>query len=223
MRSLQELRDVAEPAWPALEEAMAKAATPTEILPLDAATGEQALLRLQVTAGSALGALALHCGGVLVDHGWLRLLGGGSPPLGLVSANGLDEGPPSAPPPELLVGVDVLGGRYSINGGSLPGDLGEVLYFAPDTLGWEPLGMGHGAFVGWCLSDSFGTFNESLRWDAWEGEVAPLPFGMGLSVYPFPFTAEGRDLGAASRRPAPIVELLELWPSLAAQIGPADG
>mgnify|MGYP006138941707 CR=1 FL=1 len=43
---------------------------------------EQALLgvlhRLQVTRRSTLGGLAADTGGLLVDHGWLRHLGGGS-------------------------------------------------------------------------------------------------------------------------------------------------
>ena len=34
------------------------------------------LSRLQVTARSMMGALALSSGGMLVDHGWVRLLGG---------------------------------------------------------------------------------------------------------------------------------------------------
>jgi len=67
MRSLDELRDVADPAWPAIRAAIAAAPSPVTVLPVDEATAEQTLVALQVTARSALGALALHTGGLLVD------------------------------------------------------------------------------------------------------------------------------------------------------------
>lgn len=64
-----------------------------------------------------MGALALPTGGLLVDTGWLRVLGGSGGDRGLPSppqANDLpgDEQPPAAP----LVGYDVLGGRFEVNG-----------------------------------------------------------------------------------------------------------
>ena len=76
-----------------------------------------------------LGALALNSGGMLGDHGWVRLLGGGSgrlPDLATVSGPGPQAA--SAPPLSLTVGFDVLGGRFAVNGGGLPGQPGEVCY-----------------------------------------------------------------------------------------------
>jgi hypothetical protein len=61
------------------------------ILPVAADAGRDCLYRLQVSTRSRLGALALHTGGLVVDDGWLRVLGGGDgaglPPL--AQANGL--------------------------------------------------------------------------------------------------------------------------------------
>jgi Protein of unknown function DUF2625 len=55
----------------------------------------------------------------------VRLLGGGSGRLpDLVTASGL--GPPTASTPPLTVGFDMLGGRFAVNSGGLPGQLGEV-------------------------------------------------------------------------------------------------
>jgi hypothetical protein len=51
------------------------------VLKVDRAAGERALVGLQVTSQSPLGAIALETGGLLVDHGWIRVLGGGSPRL----------------------------------------------------------------------------------------------------------------------------------------------
>ena len=42
----------------------------------------------------------------------------------------------------------------------------------------------------------------------------------GLSIWPPPFTREGQDIGAASRRPVPITELLAFYDDAARQLGP---
>lgn len=84
--------------------------------------------------------------------------------------------------------------------------------------------MGHLDFVMWSFSDGLERFNQPLRWNGWEQEVAVLDLDQGISVYPFPFTAEGQDLAKVSRRPAPIAELLLIWEHLADQVkGAPDG
>lgn len=217
MRAIEELRDVSDPAWPVIEEAIAEADEPVEVVPGDRVAGEETLLLLQVTARSFLGALALHTGGVLVDHGWLRILGGGQGPLNLCTANGVDR-PPEEPPGQILVAFDVLGGKFAINGGALPGSPGEVSYFAPDDLAWLPLEMKFSEFVLWSLTDRLAMFYEHLRWPAWEAEIASLALDQGLSLVPPPFTTEGSDLSKVSRRPIPIVELMSYWEDAAQQL-----
>lgn len=64
----------------------------------------------------------LSSGGLLVDHGWFRVLGGGCTQLPDLAA-GNDLGPPAAgaePPPLLTAAFDVPGGRFAVNGGGLP-------------------------------------------------------------------------------------------------------
>ena len=65
----------ADPAWPQLEKELL-ANPEITVLPIVPAAGRESLHRLQVTTRSRMGALALHTGGLLVDHGWLRVLGG---------------------------------------------------------------------------------------------------------------------------------------------------
>ncbi len=223
LRSLEELVDVEDPAWPILEAAIAGAAYPVVVVPAEPERCVTTLLRLQVTVRSPLGALAFNTGGLLIDHGWLRVLGGGEPPLNLALANGLDV-TPEAPPARLLVAFDVLGGRYEVNGGALPADPGEVCYFAPDSLQWERMGFGHADFVLWSLSDRLALFNEHLRWPGWETEVAALSLADGISLYPPPFTTDGEDISQVSRRPVPIAELLTYWEDAGQQLADvADG
>lgn len=186
------------------------------VLPVDRAAGELCLYCLQVSARSTLGALALNTGGITVGHGWLRVLGGGG--LGLpdiAAVNGL-EGTPTPPPPLLLVAFDVLGGRFAINGGGLPGDAGEISYWGPDALLWRPIGFGHTDFVYWSTTDGLDAFYADLRWAGWEQEVAAAALDEGISVYPPLCTAESRPIGATSRRRVPWTELSGFLDELAA-------
>jgi hypothetical protein len=76
-RTLQELLNVDEPAWPLVQSWLREAINPLEALPpSDPARGE-ALVATQVTTRSPMGAVIYETGGLLVDHGWLRLLGSG--------------------------------------------------------------------------------------------------------------------------------------------------
>jgi AcrR family transcriptional regulator len=60
--------------------------------------------------------------------------------------------------------------------------------------------------------------NGRLRWPGLEREVDCLGPGEGVALYPPPFTGQGRDLGAASRRPVPVGELLALHDDIAKQL-----
>ena len=118
-RDLEVLIERHDPAWPRIQEWIAEAPHPIEILPAERPRGEQTLLRLQVTSRSVLGALALESGGILVDRGWLRLLGAGSERLNgsLLTWNGLGEtGVEPLLPNAMLVAHDAVGGFFAING-----------------------------------------------------------------------------------------------------------
>lgn len=220
VRSAEELAGVANPAWPGILQLIGQARVPVAVLPASPGAGLDVLFRLQVTARSTLGGLALDCGGLLVDHGWVRVLGGGTSHLpDLATASGLGRpGPLSAPPPKLTVAFDVLGGRFAVNGGDLPGRPVEVCYWAPDTLAWTPTGAGHSHLVQMLLADGMAAFYQDLRWPGWQAEVAAVAEDHGIAVYPFLFTAEGRDLARASRRPVLFTELLAMHAEMEHQV-----
>jgi hypothetical protein len=196
-------------AWPIIAGQIGASGGRSVALPAPHDAGS-CLVALQVTTRSVLGALALHCGGVLVDHGWVRLYGAGHG--GLPSLATVNDLTPSTTisPLLLLVGEDVLGGKYAINGGALPGPLGDVHLWAPDTLAWESLGAGHGDFVRWIIHNGAGALYESLRWPGWETEVAGVALDHSLMLYPPPCTVEGSDTSRAVRRAVPRREL-DYW------------
>lgn len=225
MRTVDDLVNVPDPAWPKLRRELTKARVPIEVLPVDPDSGRECLRRLQVTARSGMGALALNTGGLWVEDGWLRVLGGGAPQRQLPSlaqSNRLT-GQPSAPPPSMAVGYDVLGGRFEVNGPDprtlgRPGDPGEVCYFAPDSLEWEALGFGHGAWLSWIAAGQIAGFYKGLRWPTWRAETLPLTGTQGLAVYPFLWSAEAKaDLAATSRQAVPIDELFRMNEEFAAK------
>ncbi|MEU4342391.1 DUF2625 family protein [Nocardia sp. NPDC023852] len=212
MRTFAELTDVDDPAWPYIREEFADAPVAIEILPVHSLDGARCLQALQVTTRSALGALAFNTGGILVDHGWLRVLGGGNAARWMVSLADLND-LSAGHPPALLVGVDAIGGRFEVNGADpdalgRPGEPGDICYFAPDSLEWEPHVEGYGAWLSWIAAGGSTSFYEGLRWQGWEDETRHLRLDQGISIYPPLNTREAQENPAAtSRRPVPLSEL----------------
>lgn len=226
-RPAHDLADVDDPAWPDVLAAVRASAVPVRVLDVTPEDGLRTLHRLQVTARSVLGALALRCGGLVLDHGWLRVLGGGGDGLvSLADANGIGEPPAGdAPPPHLVVALDAVGGVFAVDGGGLGVKPGGVCYRGPDTLRWQGLGAGHAAFVHAALDGALGDdVAGALRWEGWRAEVEVLPLDQGLHLWPPPFSAQGADVGSVSRRPVPYGELASCYADLADQVaGLPDG
>src|SRR5580765_5872442 len=80
-RTLTELLDTREPAWPSVDRWIQAAENEVEVLPPDDRMRGTELEEAQVTTRSPMGAVVYETGELLVDHGWLRLLGSGHPRL----------------------------------------------------------------------------------------------------------------------------------------------
>jgi hypothetical protein len=160
---------------------------------LEPLRGEATLAALQVDAASTLGSIARETGGILVDEGWLRLLGGGSERLPSLAewAGLLDE--PLVEPVDrgLCVAADAVGGFFV-----LLAQTNRVHSFLPDTLEWQDTGLGYSEFVHWTLSGDLDAFYGELR-----GRDRPaLAADEALSIHEAPGTTR------------PIVELWALYP-----------
>jgi len=210
VRPLEELLSD-ESAWLLIQTWLGEAPRDVLVLPAERAEGEAVLLRLQVTSHSALGAVALETGGILVDRGWLRLLGSGSPRMRstLASWNTIGDRPEIRPLEHaLVVGHDCMGGFFALNGGQFDGEQGHVFYFAPDTLRWESLERGYADFLHWTLTGDLDGFYAELRWPGWEEELAGASGDVGFALYPPLFTKEGQPPSGARRT---LVPMSELW------------
>ena len=178
-------------AWTLVQRWIGSASNGVTVLPADADAAPATLEALGVTDRSVLGALAANTGGLLIDRGWLCVLGG----TRLLEwrdrqADGL------------IVGHDVVAGFYAVDKQE-----GEVRYLGPDTLEWLGTEMGHSEWVHWTLAGDLESFYASLRWPGWEDESAALAPDQGLKLDPAPFTREGRSIAAATRTAAPMAEL----------------
>lgn len=228
MRDIAELTDVDDPGWPAVLDAVREGPTSCEVLPGDPEACRATLLQLQVTARSLLGAVVLNSGGLVLHHGWLRVYGGsGGAMAGMAEVNGFPAAvdPGWAPAAGLVVGHDALGGEFALNGvdparSGRPGEPGQVVYFAPDTLEWETFDGGYSHWLMWMLGGGLPEYYETVFWPTWQEEVAALGLREGITMYPPLWSAEGAsDIAGTSRAPVPMPQLVAFHADTARQLG----
>lgn len=214
MRTLDELLNVEEPAWPEIQTWLSRGAH--RVLPITDRQGRAELEMLQVTVRSGAGALTYNCGGILADHGWLKIFGGGTP--NFPSLNNM------AIPGFMFCAMDVFGGLFAADYGGIKEANGEVHYWPFDTLKWEPCGFGHYDFLHWALTctDKVNGFYQDYRWANWQTDVENLPVDVGIGVSAPAWSREGRDINKVSRRPIPMVEICREMQMFAELLGDVD-
>jgi hypothetical protein len=153
-----------------------------------------------------MGAIALNAAGIFIDDGWLRILGAGKHHRFQRSLPEWNEGRSDR---FYLVADDVIGGFFAINSGALGEDLGNVYFYAPDSLCWEACGCAYSQFLIWAMSGKLHEFYASSRWDDWISEVKQLSGDEVISVYPF-LWAKGPPIKERHRGLVPIAEQYSL-------------
>lgn len=222
MKKVEELIDKADPGWTVVEDWIKTATNKVEILPVDALKAKDALYKTQVTTRSTMGAVIFNTGGILVDDGWIRILGSGSSKFNrslpdwnkAKSFNEFGETPAF-----LLIADDAIGGFFLLNGGALGTDVGKIYYFSPDNLEFEPLDITYSEFLGFCFSNDLDKFYEGNRWKDWRTEVSKLKGDEVFNFYPFLWTAEGSDIDKNTRKIIPVQEQYSLNLDLRKQLG----
>lgn len=144
-----------------------------------------------------MGAIVYSTGGILIDNGWIRILGSGSP---LLTRNLPDWNKGKKleefgqQPLRLLVADDAADGFFAINGGGLGDDVGKLYYLSPDNLAWEPLNITYSDFLLFCFDGNIEDFYRGLRWKDWKVDCSKLKGGEVYTFYPFLWTKEGKDM-----------------------------
>lgn len=208
MKSLNDLL-ISSKTWGTVKEWIENSTNRVEVLSANTSYNGEVLVKLQVSTKSVLGSIVYNTGGMLIDNGWLRILGSGHEKLSrdISSWNQIDaDGKVTLQKGSLLVADDVVGGFFALNGGVFDGETGNIFYLAPDTLEWEDLGMGYADFINWSLSGNIMGFYESFRWNSWKEEVSHISGDNGILIYPY-LWAEGEELNNRSKSEVPIIEL----------------
>jgi len=215
MKPLDQLINKDEPAWASVQQWIKDATNKVEVLSKDPSRADEALFQAQVTTRSPMGAIVYETGGILIDHGWIRILGSGCKSLdrSLMDWNKSKSfNKPGEQPSFILIADDVIGGFFAVNAGGLgKTGIGKVFYFAPDRLDWEETEMSYTDFIKFCFTGDLTRFYEGFRWNNWYKDTDFLDGNSGMSIYPFLWTKEGKDVNKDSRRPVPIQELWDLY------------
>ena len=143
----------------------------------DQSSAERELFTMQMPTSSPMGSVIYETGGILIHHGWLRILGSGSfkLPRGLMDWNFSKSFNQSGDKPKyLLVADDVIGGYFALNGGSLGSNLGKIYYFSPKDLIWHDLNFTYTDFLAWVLNGDIEAFYQNLFWQNWQEDVKQL-------------------------------------------------
>ena len=209
IRPGEKLINRSEPGWRLIQQWIDKAKNKVEVLPCDSAIAKDALSKTQVTARSPLGAIIYSTGGLLIEYGWMRILGSGSIKLNRTLPewnNGKSLKEFGDKPSFLLIADDVIGGFFAVNGGQFGKDVNKIYYLSPDNLKWKALGLTYTEFLNFCFNGDLNKFYKGLRWTNWQEEVSKLDGNLVYTFYPFLWTKEGKNIDKVSRRPIPIEE-----------------
>ena len=209
MRKLEELINTKDPGWPFVQQMIDSATNQLQILPADSSRANDALLKIQVTTRSPMGAIIYNTGGILVDHGWIRILGSGCTTINR-SLPDWNKGKSIQEfgqiPAYLLIADDAAGGFFAINGGAFGKDMGKTYYLSPDRLVWEPLNLTYSDFLYFCFNNDLNEFYQNLRWTNWTKDVVKLDGDKVFNFYPFLWSKEGKDIIKNSRKKIPVDE-----------------
>ena len=222
MRPVDELINKTDPGWPLVQQWISKAINAVEVLSCDTIKAKDALYKTQVTTRSPMGALIHSTGGLLIDGGWLRILGSGSSKLDRTLPDwnkGKSFKEFGEPPSFLLIADDAAGGFFAVNGGALGSDAGKVYYLSPDKLEWEPLELTYTTFLNFCFNGNLAYFYKGLRWTGWQTEVVKLDGNKTYNFFPYLWTKEGNDINKVSRKVIPIEEQFSFMLDMRKQLG----
>jgi hypothetical protein len=222
MRSVDELVNKTEPGWVLVQQWIDSAKNKVDVLPCDTTKAKDALYKTQVTTRSPMGAIIYSTGGLLIDNGWIRILGSGNSKLTRTVPDwnkGKSFKEFGDKPSFLLVADDAIGGFFAIDGGQFGKDAGKIYYLAPDNLEWEGLDMTYTEFLDFCFNGNIAKFYENLRWTDWKDEVSTLDGDKVFTFYPFLWTKEGKDINKVSRNAISIEEQYSFNMSSRKQLG----
>lgn len=171
--------------------------------------GKPIVNELKLNEATTLATLICNVSGVTVDN-TIRILGQGNQHLdSIYKINAIKNGVPTKIRDMLIVGTDVFGGIFAMNVTEVNGTIGNIFYFAPDTLEWESLDMKYSKFLYWTVHGNTDEFYSSMKWHGWEKIAESTGFNEGILIYPFLWSKE-INIETASKNIVPFEELISI-------------
>ena len=209
MRPVEQLINRTDPGWTVVKQWIDSAKNKVQVLPVDTSKAKDALYKTQVTSRSIMGAIVFSTGGILVDNGWIRILGSGSSKMQRTLPD-WNKGKAFKEfgdrPAYFLVADDAAGGYFAINYGSFGKDLDSMYYLSPDNLQWEALQMNYEDFIWFCFTGDLKKFYSGIRWTSWQKDVQTLKADEVFHLLPPLWSKEGKDVDKSVRKPLPAEE-----------------
>lgn len=199
--------------WNYVTHSLSIAKNKVEILPADPANAKKALYNARFGTNMVVGAVVYKTGGILIDGGWIRILGSGNARLSrnLPEWNkGKTLNTYDAKPGYTLVADDVVGGFFALNNGALGPESDKIYYLAPDDLKWEPLHITYPEFIDFCFVGDMNLFYDGLRWATWQKDLPNVSSNQSFLISPHPWTREGKDPNKDTRKIVPVEEVYKL-------------
>jgi hypothetical protein len=221
MRLVDELINRTDPGWPTVKKWTDSAKNKVEVLPVDTLKAKDALYKTQVTTRSIMGAIVYSTGGILIDNGWIRILGSGCAKMQrtLPDWNKGKAFKEFGERPEFfLVADDAAGGFFAINYGSFGKDVESIYYLSPDDLKWEPLDMNYESFIWFCFTGDLEKFYSGIRWKSWQKDMLSLKADEVFHIVPPLWSKEGKDIEKSIKGPVSAEELFSYTAALRKQM-----
>ena len=214
VKPIDSLIDKDEPGWGIIKKWIDSAKNAVEVLSVDSVRAREALHQTQFTTHNPIGSVVFFTGGILIDHGWIRILGSGNKKLlrtlpswnnrRIIDSNKNNIG-------FYLIADDAVGGFFAINSAKPVNDnVGKIFYLSPDRLEWEDLDLTYAEFLLFCFSGDLDKFYGQLRWKGWEKDVKKLDADKVYNFVPPLWSSEGKDMLKNSRHAIPAAEQFEM-------------
>ncbi len=202
-----------ENAWRKISANAAKATNNVRIIPTDTTRGAFALFRGKYELNSTLAAFVFNCGGMMVDNGWLRVIGSGSAEFnrGIVEWNNGKCKPDKDGVKFLMIADDVVGGFFALYLTPTSNfEKAMVYYQGPNDREWVSTGLDYPAFLNFCFTGEVEMFYNNYHWTGWQEEIRMINNNQTISCYP-EFWLEGAKDTKLKRRVIPVQRLWELY------------
>lgn len=173
------------------------------------AVGDKIVKELSLNENTTLATIIYGTAGLTINK-CIRILGQGNTELqSICEINDIIDGVPTKIKGFLIVATDIFGGIYAMNVEEIDGSIGQIFYFAPDTLEWDPLDMKYSQFLYWAVNGNTDEFYETMKWSDWEKYADLTNFNQGILIYPFLWSKE-IVIETASKKIVPFVELINV-------------